>query len=109
VVRRLPSQRFSPRRPNVVDATLEGERRVATLVPLVQLRAVPAAGTPEGRRWRAERATRVRRDLVDLCNDNKWPPPIVARARGLLRRFESNVVLQNHKRWWLDETPRRNR
>lgn len=107
MVRRHPPQRFSPRRPNVVDELLAGERQLDALVPQVRLTAIPAANTVGGREWRNQVGQSLRRQLVGLCNANRWPGAIVGRARGLLRRFESNVVLQGYRRWWLDETPKR--
>lgn len=107
MVRRPPPQRFSPRRPNVVDVLLEGERRLDALVPRVRLKMIPAAGAPDGREWRNQVGQALRRELVDLCNGNRWPSAVVGRAHGLLRSFESNVILQGYRRWWLDEKPKR--
>lgn len=109
MVRRPPPQRFSPRRPNVVDVLLEGERQLDALVTRVRLTAIPAASTTAGRQWRNQVGQSLRRELIGLCNANRWPGAVVGRAHELLRRFESNVALQGYRRWWLDEKPRQER
>lgn len=94
-------------RPNPVDQLKQGEQELEELLPLTGVRAVPAARTREGKQWRANVGTNVRKRIVALTNGNVYPQSIVTRAAGLLRAFQNRAVAQGHDRWWITDMPAR--
>lgn len=95
-------------RPNLVDVVLEAENKINEIYPRTSLQKIPNFSTEEGRQWVGKVAPKLRKSIVDLTNINKYPDHIVKRAIWLLQRFDNNVVLQGHPRWWISK-PRRDK
>lgn len=86
-------------RPNIVDQVIKGERELQRLLSLSGIKSIPSANSKEGGMW-SNKGAKIRQDIVKLTNEEVYPAAIAKRARGLLIKFQDNVVLQGHNRWW---------